>query len=34
MERITIECRMTKTKVVTTANQKKGKNHQEPMKIP
>lgn len=25
MERITIECRMTKTKVVTTANQRKGK---------
>ena len=31
-ERFWIECRKTKTKVITTANQNKGKYHKEPMR--
>ena len=32
LERFSIECRKTKTKVITTANQNKGKYHKEPMR--
>ena len=31
-EGFSIECRKTKTKVMTTANQNKGKFHKEPMR--
>ena len=32
LEQFSIECRKTKTKVITTANQNKGKYHKEPMR--
>ena len=32
LERFSIECRKTKTKVITTANQNKGKYHKEPIR--
>ena len=32
IERFSIECRKTKTKVITMANQNKGKYHKEPMR--
>ena len=32
IERFSIECRKTKTKVITTANQNKGKYPKEPMR--
>lgn len=31
-ERFSIECRKTKTKAITTANQKEGKYHKEPIR--
>ena len=33
IERFSIECRKTKTKVITTANQNRGKYQKEPMRI-
>ena len=33
LEHFSIECCKTKTKVITTANQNKGKFHKEPMRI-
>ena len=32
LERFSIECRKTKTKVITTGNQNKGKYHKEPIR--
>ena len=32
LECISVECRLTKSKVTTVANQKKGRYHEEPMR--